>query len=124
MMLAPDTKQADIYNESIKPNLTAGKSLVFGHGFNIHYETITPSSDIDVWMIAPKGPGHIVRQQYTQGFGVPSLFAIYQDATGHARELALGYGAAIGSARAGLIETTFKEETETDLFGEQTVLCG
>lgn len=124
MMLVPDTLQPKIYEESVKPNLEAGNSLVFAHGFNIHYGTIVPPTDIDVWMVAPKGPGHIVRQTYTQDFGVPCLLAIHQDATGNAKEIGLAYAAGIGGARAGVIETTFKEETETDLFGEQTVLCG
>lgn len=124
MMLVPDTAQPKIYEDSIKQHLTAWKSLVFAHWFNIHYKTIVPPSDVDVWLVAPKGPGHMVRQTYTQGFWVPSLFAVHQDFTGQAKDLALSYAAWNWWARAGLIETTFKEETETDLFWEQTVLCG
>lgn len=124
MMLVPDTKQPKIYKDSIAPHLTAGKSLVFSHWFNIHYGTITPPADVDVWMIAPKWPGHIVRQTYTQDFWVPCLLALHQDATGSAKKLAIAYATWIGWARAGVIETSFKEETETDLFGEQTILCG
>ncbi|HQK77537.1 MAG TPA: ketol-acid reductoisomerase, partial [Candidatus Hydrogenedentes bacterium] len=108
----------------LKPNLSAGNSLMFAHGFNIHYQFITPSPDIDVWMIAPKGPGHLVREEFVKGAGVPCLVAIHQDATGKALDTALAYGCALGGGRGGIIETTFKEETETDLFGEQTVLCG
>ncbi len=124
MILINDEKQPDLYKESIQPNLTAGKSLVFAHGFNIHFGQIVPPSDVDVWMVAPKGPGHTVRSQYVEGKGVPDLIAIFQDATGKARDLALAYAAGIGGGRAGILETTFKEETETDLFGEQAVLCG
>lgn len=124
MMLVNDEKQAKLYKESIQPALTAGKSLVFAHGFNIHFGQIVPPADVDVWMVAPKGPGHTVRSQYLEGKGVPCLIAVHQDATGKARELALAYAAGIGGARAGIIETTFREETETDLFGEQAVLCG
>lgn len=124
MILLPDEKQADVYKESIAPNLEAGNSLVFAHGFNIHYGQIQPPSDVDVFMIAPKGPGHTVRYQYEEGKGVPCLIAVYQDATGKAEENGLAYAAGIGGARAGILETTFKEETETDLFGEQAVLCG
>src|SRR5690349_5975966 len=124
MVLAPDTAQRKIYAESIEPNLTAGKALFFGHGFNIRYELIKPPADVDVAMVAPKGPGHLVRRQFVDGKGVPCLIAVEQDPSGGAKELALSYAAAIGGARAGVIETTFTEETETDLFGEQAVLCG
>ncbi len=124
MILINDEKQPTLYQNDIKPNLTAGKALAFAHGFNIHYGRITPPADIDVFMIAPKGPGHTVRSEYTTGRGVPSLFAIYQDYSGKARDIAFDYGYGIGSARAGLLETTFREETETDLCGEQAVLCG
>lgn len=124
MILAPDTAQGKLFNEELKPYLTAGKTLMFAHGFNIHYGTIVPSKDIDVSMVAPKAPGHRVREVFTEGGGVPALIAIHQDASGKARDLALSYAKAIGSTRAGVFETTFKEETETDLFGEQAVLCG
>lgn len=124
MILVPDTQQAEIYSSSILKHLSAWKSLVFAHGFNIHFKTIKPPKNIDVWMVAPKWPGHMVRQTYVQNFGVPCLFAVHQDATGKARSLAMSYWAWIWWARAWLIETTFKEETETDLFWEQTVLCG
>lgn len=124
VILINDEKQAALYKEHIAPNLEAGNSLVFGHGFNIHYGQIIPPADVDVWMVAPKGPGHTVRSQFLEGRGVPDLVAVYQDATGKAKELALAYAAGIGGARAGILETTFKEETETDLFGEQAVLCG
>ncbi len=124
MMLAPDEHQAKIYEENVAPNLKQGAALVFAHGFNIHFGRIEPRLDLDVFMIAPKGPGHLVRSTYTQGGGVPALIAVQQDASGQARELALSYAAAIGAGRAGVIETTFREETETDLFGEQVVLCG
>ncbi|RKE10643.1 ketol-acid reductoisomerase [Catellatospora citrea] len=124
MILAPDTAQRFIYAESIAPNLTAGKALFFGHGFNIRYGLITPPADVDVAMVAPKGPGHLVRRQYVDGKGVPCLIAIEQDPTGGAQALALSYAKAIGGSRAGVIKTTFKEETETDLFGEQAVLAG
>lgn len=124
MILVNDEKQQKLYNESIAPNLVAGNSLVFSHGFNIHYGQIVPPSDVDVWMVAPKGPGHTVRSQFVEGRGVPDLVAIQQNATGRAMETALAYAAGIGGARAGILETTFKEETETDLFGEQAVLCG
>jgi ketol-acid reductoisomerase len=124
VLLLPDTAQEAIYNESIKPSLKAGDSLVFAHGFNIRYNKITPPSDIDVWLVAPKSPGHRVRTTYVQGFGVPALFAVEQDATGNAQKLSLGYAKLIGSGRVGILETTFTEETETDLFGEQAVLCG
>lgn len=124
MILLPDEKQGDIYKESIAPNLEAGNSLLFAHGFNIHYGQIVPPADVNVYMVAPKGPGHTVRSQYQEGRGVPCLIAIHQDATGNAQDLALAYAAGIGGARAGILTTTFKEETETDLFGEQAVLCG
>ena len=124
MILAPDTKQRFIYADDIAPNLKAGDAIFFGHGFNIRYELITPPADVDVAMVAPKGPGHLVRRQFVDGKGVPALIAVEQDASGSAKALALSYAAAIGGARAGVIETTFKEETETDLFGEQAVLCG
>ncbi|WP_317311836.1 ketol-acid reductoisomerase [Clostridium thermobutyricum] len=124
MILIPDEKQAKLYKEEIEPNLEAGNALVFAHGFNIHYTQIVPPSDVDVFMIAPKGPGHMVRRTYTEGSGVPCLVAVYQDATGNAKNLALAYANGIGGARAGVLETTFKDETETDLFGEQAVLCG
>jgi ketol-acid reductoisomerase len=124
MILLPDEKQADIYKNSIAPNLEAGNSLVFAHGFNIHYGQIVPPADVNVFMVAPKGPGHTVRSQYQEGRGVPCLIAVYQDATGDAEAVGLAYAAGIGGARGGILETTFKEETETDLFGEQAVLCG
>ncbi|NOX42523.1 MAG: ketol-acid reductoisomerase [Gammaproteobacteria bacterium] len=124
MILAPDEHQAKIYSEQIAPNIKEGSTLAFAHGFNIHYGQIDPRKDIDVIMIAPKGPGHLVRSTYTQGGGVPSLIAVYQDASGKAKQTALSYASANGGGRAGIIETTFKEETETDLFGEQAVLCG
>ena len=124
MILVNDEKQARLYQDSIVANLRAGKSLVFAHGFNIHFGQIVPPSDVNVFMVAPKGPGHTVRSQYQEGKGVPCLIAVHQDATGNAREMALAYAAGIGGARAGVLETTFKEETETDLFGEQAVLCG
>ncbi|WP_214402087.1 ketol-acid reductoisomerase [Pseudonocardia lacus] len=124
MILAPDTKQRHIYSEDIAPNLKSGDALFFGHGFNIRYELIKPPADVDVAMVAPKGPGHLVRRQFVDGKGVPCLIAVEQNPSGGAKELALSYAAAIGGARAGVIETTFKEETETDLFGEQAVLCG
>jgi len=124
MILAPDTQQPKIYNQSIAPHLTRGKMLMFGHGFNIRFGTITPPADVDVTMIAPKAPGHRVREVFTEGGGTPALLAVHQDATGDARATALSYAKALGVTRAGVIETTFAEETETDLFGEQTVLCG
>jgi ketol-acid reductoisomerase len=124
MLLAPDTKQKKIFDEEIAPNLRPGNAIAFGHGFNIRYGLIQPSADIDVFMIAPKGPGHLVRRQFVDGKGVPCLIAIEQDATGTAQALALAYAKGIGGSRAGVIKTTFKEETETDLFGEQAVLCG
>ncbi|MGE0482836.1 MAG: ketol-acid reductoisomerase [Gammaproteobacteria bacterium] len=124
MILAPDEHQADLYAGEIEPNIKQGATLAFAHGFNIHFGAIVPRADLDVIMIAPKGPGHLVRSTYTQGGGVPSLIAIYQDASGQAKDIALSYASANGGGRAGVIETSFKEETETDLFGEQTVLCG
>ncbi|MSU33895.1 MAG: ketol-acid reductoisomerase [Pedosphaera sp.] len=120
----PDTKQAKVYEKDIAPNLTEGKTLLFSHGFSIHFKTIVPPKEIDVILVAPKGPGHIVRRQYTEGKGVPSLIAVFQDPSGNARKTALAWAKGIGGTRAGVLETTFKEETETDLFGEQTVLCG
>jgi ketol-acid reductoisomerase len=124
MILAPDTSQAEIYEKDIVPGLRQGKMLMFAHGFNIRYNTIHPPKDIDVTMIAPKAPGHRVREVFVEGGGTPALIAIHQDATGKAKQLALSYGRAIGGGRAGIMETTFTEETETDLFGEQAVLCG
>lgn len=124
MILAPDEIQGKLYEEEIAPNLEAGNALVFAHGFNIHFDVITPPSDVDVFLVAPKGPGHLVRRTFTEGFAVPALYAVYQDATGTATDLALSYAAGIGATRVGVLETTFKEETETDLFGEQAVLCG
>jgi ketol-acid reductoisomerase len=124
MILIPDEKQAALYKESIEPNITEGKTLMFAHGFNIHYGQIKPPANIDVLMVAPKGPGHTVRSQYKEGRGVPCLIAMHQDYTGKAKEYALAYAKGIGGSRAGVLETTFKEETETDLFGEQAVLCG
>ncbi len=124
MILVPDTTQKKLYEEEIAPALRAGKTLMFAHGFNIHFKQIEPPKDVDVSMIAPKSPGHRVRETYQEGGGVPALLAVYQDATGQADALALSYAAGIGSARAGVLTTTFKEETETDLFGEQAVLCG
>ena len=124
MLLAPDEHQARIYREQIAPNISQGAALAFAHGFNIHYGQIEPREDLDVIMVAPKGPGHLVRSTYTQGGGVPSLIAVFQDATGGAKELALSYASANGGGRAGIIETSFREECETDLFGEQVVLCG
>ena len=124
MMLVPDEKAADIYYNEVEPHLTEGKALMFAHGFNIHFNLIQPPKDVDVIMVAPKGPGHTVRSQYVEGRGVPSLIAVYQDATGKARDYALAYASGIGAGRAGILETSFREETETDLFGEQAVLCG
>ena len=124
MILLPDEKQADVYKSQIAPNLTAGKILAFAHGFNIHFAQIVPPNDVDVVMIAPKGPGHTVRSEYVEGKGVPCLIAVHQNASGKATEMALAYAAGIGGSRAGVLETTFRQETETDLFGEQAVLCG
>lgn len=124
MILINDEKQVALYEKDIKPNLKKGKYLAFAHGFNIHYGQIVPPSDVNVFMIAPKGPGHTVRSQYQEGKGVPCLIAVHQDVTGDTYEVGLAYAAGIGGARAGVLETTFREETETDLFGEQAVLCG
>ena len=123
-VLIPDETQAEVYEKQIKPNMHSGQYLMFAHGFNIHYKKIVPPADINVIMVAPKGPGHTVRSQYEEGKGVPSLIAVNQDASGDSKEIALSYASAIGAGRAGIIETTFKEETETDLFGEQAVICG
>jgi len=120
----PDTKQPSAFEKDIRPNLAKGKTLVFSHGFSIHFKTLVPPADVDVIMVAPKGPGHIVRRQYTEGKGVPTLIAIYQNPSKKAKKVALAWAKGIGGTRGGVIETTFKEETETDLFGEQTVLCG
>jgi len=124
MMLVPDEQQADVYRNEIEPNLKKGAALAFAHGFNVHYGQIVPRKDIDVIMVAPKGPGHLVRSTYTQGGGVPSLIAVHQDVSKKAKEVALSYAAANGGTKGGVIETSFREETETDLFGEQAVLCG
>src|ERR1700676_656356 len=124
MILLPDENHAQVYKDSVEPNIRTGATLAFAHGFNIHFRQILPRADLDVVMIAPKGPGHLVRQTYTQGGGVPALIAVHQNASGKAKDLALSYAAAIGGTRGGVIETNFREETETDLFGEQTVLCG
>jgi ketol-acid reductoisomerase len=124
MVLIPDQTQKKVYDEEIAPHMTKGKALLFAHGFNIHFHQIRPSADLDVLLVAPKGPGHLVRRQYQDGRGIPCLIAVQQDATGHARALGLAYAKGIGGTRAGVLETTFKEETETDLFGEQAVLCG
>ena len=124
MFLVPDTVQPDLYERDVKPNLSGGKTLAFAHGFNIHFRQIVPPSEVDVFMVAPKGPGHLVRWMYEEGKGVPALVAVFQDASGSCKETALAYAKGIGATRAGVIETTFREETETDLFGEQMVLCG
>lgn len=124
MVLLPDENQPAVYRDSIEPNLKEGTTLAFAHGFNIHYNQIVPRKDLDVVMVAPKGPGHTVRSEYVKGGGVPTLIAIYQDSTGKARDIALSYASANGGGKAGVIETSFQEETETDLFGEQAVLCG
>lgn len=124
MILIPDEKQAKVYKEEVGPNLKAGSALAFAHGFNIHFKQIVPPANVDVFMVAPKGPGHLVRRVFTEGGGVPCVMAVEQDATGNAQDLALAYARGIGGARAGVLTTTFKEETETDLFGEQAVLCG
>jgi ketol-acid reductoisomerase len=123
-MLVPDGAQPALYRDEVEPNLEPGAAILFAHGFNVHYGRIAPPKGRDVIMVAPKGPGHIVRRLYEEGYGTPAVIAVAQDATGRARDVALAYGAAIGAARAGMVETTFAEETETDLFGEQTVLCG
>src|SRR5512140_539823 len=124
MMLLPDENIPDVYNNEVAPNLKAGAALAFAHGFNVHYNQVVPRADVDVIMIAPKGPGHTVRSEYLKGGGVPPLIAVYQDKTGKARDIALSYAAANGGTKGGVIETNFREETETDLFGEQAVLCG
>ena len=124
MMLLPDENIAQVYREDVEPHIKKGATLAFAHGFNIHYGQVMPRADLDVVMVAPKAPGHTVRSTYAQGGGVPMLIAVHQDTSGHARDIALSYAAAIGGGRAGIIETNFREETETDLFGEQTVLCG
>lgn len=124
MMLLPDERQTTVYNESIKDNLQPGNAIAFAHGFNIHFNQIQPPADVDVFMVAPKGPGHLVRRTFEEGAGVPALYAIEQDVTGQAEEIALAYAKGIGAARAGVLVTSFQEETETDLFGEQAVLCG
>ncbi len=124
VLLIPDEKQRRVYQDEILPNITPGKSLVWAHGFNIHFKQVVPAEGVDVWMVAPKAPGHRMRELFVEGKGVPSLVAVEQDVTGNAWPLAFAYGNAVGSAKAGLIKTTFKEETETDLFGEQSVLCG
>jgi ketol-acid reductoisomerase len=124
MVLLPDESQPVVYKQEIEPHLTAGKALAFAHGFNIHFHQVVPPSDVDVFLVAPKGPGHLVRRVFEEGGGVPGLFAVYQDATGNAKDLALAYSKGVGAGRAAVIETTFQEETETDLFGEQAVLCG
>src|SRR5699024_5259739 len=124
MNLLPDEAQAKVYENEIKDNLKEGAALAFAHGFNVHFSQIVPPAHVDVFLVAPKGPGHLVRRTYEEGFGVPALYGIFQDHTGKARETALAYAAGVGGARAGVLETTFQEETETDLFGEQAVLCG
>ncbi|SHH50267.1 ketol-acid reductoisomerase [Virgibacillus chiguensis] len=124
MILLPDEMQTTVYTESIEPNLQPGNAIAFAHGFNIHFSQIVPPSNVDVFLVAPKGPGHLVRRTYEEGAGVPALYGIYQDVSGKAKELALAYAQGIGAARAGVLETSFQEETETDLFGEQAVLCG
>ncbi|HEY1129254.1 MAG TPA: ketol-acid reductoisomerase, partial [Roseateles sp.] len=124
MILLPDEQIADVYKNEVEPNIKQGASLVFAHGFNVHYGQVQPRADLDVWMVAPKAPGHTVRSTYAQGGGVPHLVAVHQDKTGKARDLALSYAMANGGGKAGIIETNFREETETDLFGEQAVLCG
>ncbi|WP_099159725.1 ketol-acid reductoisomerase [Virgibacillus ndiopensis] len=124
MVLLPDELQPTVYYESIQSNLKSGSAIAFAHGFNIHFTQVVPPLDVDVFLVAPKGPGHLVRRTYEEGAGVPALYGVYQDVTGNAKELALAYSQGIGAARAGVLETTFQEETETDLFGEQAVLCG
>jgi len=124
MVLLPDEYQPSVYEQEIKPELHAGKALAFAHGFNIHFHQVVPPENVDVFLVAPKGPGHLVRRTFEEGAGVPALFAVYQDVTGQAKDLALAYAKGIGAGRAGVLETTFQEETETDLFGEQAVLCG
>lgn len=124
MVLLPDERQTDVYYESIQPNLAPGNALAFAHGFNVHFSQIVPPFDVDVFLVAPKGPGHLVRRTYEDGAGVPALYGVEQDVTGEAKKVALAYAQGIGAARAGVLETSFQEETETDLFGEQAVLCG
>ena len=124
MVLLPDELQTAVYKESIQPNLEAGNALAFAHGFNVHFTQIVPPEDVDVFLVAPKGPGHLVRRTFEEGAGVPALYGVYQDVTGHAKQIALEYSQGVGAARAGVLETSFQEETETDLFGEQAVLCG
>lgn len=124
MVLLPDERQTEVYYKSIQPNLEAGNAIAFAHGFNIHFSQIVPPLDVDVFLVAPKGPGHLVRRTYEEGAGVPALYGVEQDVTGNAKEIALAYAQGIGAARAGVLATSFQEETETDLFGEQTVLCG
>src|SRR5919205_1186171 len=124
MILLPDEQIAQVYKHDVEPNIKQGASLAFAHGFNVHYGQVVPREDLDVWMVAPKAPGHTVRSTYAGGGGVPMLIAVHRDGSKKARDLALSYAAAIGGGKAGVIETSFKEETETDLFGEQTVLCG
>jgi len=124
MILIPDEHQPRTYEEAIAPNLTPGKAIAFGHGFNVHFGRITPPADVDVFLVAPKGPGHMLRRVYVEGAGMPGIFAVHQDASGNARSIAQAYARGIGCTKAGVLETTFKEETETDLFGEQSVLCG
>ncbi len=124
MILVPDELQGDLYTQKIEANLTGGKALAFAHGFNIHFGQIDPPTDVDIFMVAPKGPGHLVRRMYKSGMGVPALIAIYRDASGKCRDLAMAYAQGLGATKAGVLETTFAEETETDLFGEQAVLCG
>ncbi|TCP28926.1 ketol-acid reductoisomerase [Scopulibacillus darangshiensis] len=124
MVLLPDERQTQVYQDEIEPALNAGKALVFAHGFNVHFNQIVPPENVDVFLVAPKGPGHLVRRTFTEGAGVPALIGVFQDVTGEAKQLALAYSKGIGGSRAGVLETTFQEETETDLFGEQAVLCG
>ncbi|TYS70837.1 ketol-acid reductoisomerase [Sutcliffiella horikoshii] len=124
MVLLPDERQPEVYKQEIEPHLTDGKALAFAHGFNVHFHQVVPPKDVDVFLVAPKGPGHLVRRVYEEGGGVPALFAVHQNASGEAKEVALAYSKAVGAGRAAVMETTFKEETETDLFGEQAVLCG
>src|SRR5690625_1395647 len=124
MILLPDELQAAVYKESVEPHLKDGAALAFAHGFNVHFSQIVPPKSVDVFLVAPKGPGHLVRRTYEEGAGVPALYGVFQDVTGKAKDLALAYSQGIGAARAGVLETTFQEETETDLFGEQAVLCG
>ncbi|MDP4083325.1 MAG: ketol-acid reductoisomerase [Bacillota bacterium] len=124
VVLLPDELQPKVYEESIKPNLEPGNALVFAHGFNIHFSQVVPPADVDVFLVAPKGPGHLVRRTYTEGGGVPALYGVHQDFSGQAKDLALAYAKGIGAGRAGILQTSFQEETETDLFGEQAVLCG